>query len=88
MKFIVKIDSNEVLLSAAQVEKLTHILADCEKVVDHSVGKELGTHGYQMSYIHHIRPFNCASDMNLKVMDNERYLATKMVTKLSKEKSE
>lgn len=85
MRFIVKIDGVEVLLTAPQVEALTHILQDADRVYDHSVGKDKGTHGYQMSYIHHIKSYNCAESMNLKVMPQEQYEATKLVTKLSKE---
>jgi len=85
MRFIVKIDGVEVLLTAPQVEALTNILQDADKLYDKSVGKDLGTHGYQMSYIHHIRAYNCAESLNLKAMPQEQYEATKMVTKLSKE---
>lgn len=85
MKFIVKIDGNEVLLSGAQVEALTNILQDCDFVYDHNIGKDKGTHGYNMSYIHHIKPFNCSQSLTLKVMPKEQYEATKLVTKLAKE---
>ena len=85
MKFVVKIDGAEVLLSGAQVEALTNILQDCEYVYDKSVDKGTGTHGYNMAYIHHIKPYNCSQSMNLKVMPKEQYEATKLVTKLHKE---
>lgn len=85
MRFIVKIDGVEVLLTAPQVEALTHILQNADKLYDKSVGKDLGTHGYQMNYVHHIKPFNCAESLTLKVMPQEQYEATKLVTKLSKE---
>ena len=85
MKFIVKIDGAEVLLSGAQVEALTNILQDCDYLYDKSVDKGTGTHGYNMSYIHHIKPFNCSQSLNLKVMHKEQYEATKLITKLHKE---
>ena len=85
MKFIVKIDGAEVLLSGAQVEALTNILQDADYVYDKNVGQDKGTHGYNMSYIHHIKPYNCSQNMNLKVMTKEQYEATKLVTKLHKE---
>jgi hypothetical protein len=85
MKFIVKIDGNEVLLNGAQVEALTNIFQDCDYVYDENVGKDKGTHGYNMSYIHHIKPFNCSQSMTLKVMPKDQYEATKLVTKLNKE---
>ena len=85
MKFIMKIDGHEVLLSAQQVETITKILQDCDYVYDHNVGKDKGTHGYSMSYMHHIKPFNCSQSLSLKVMTAEQYEATKLVTKLHKE---
>lgn len=85
MKFIMKIEGAEVLLSAQQVEAMTNILQDCDYVYDHNAGKDKGTHGYNMSYIHHIKPFNCSQSLSLKVMTNDQYEATKLVTKLHKE---
>lgn len=85
MKFIMKIDGHEVLLSAQQVEAMTHILQDCDYVYDHNVGANKGTHGYNMSYMHHIKAFNCSQSLNLKVMTHDQYEATKLVTKLHKE---
>lgn len=85
MKFIMKIEGIEVLLSAQQVEAMTNILQDCDYVFDKNVGKDTGTHGYNMSYIHHIKQFNCSQSLSLKVMTNDQYEATKLVTKLHKE---
>ena len=67
------------------MEALTNILQDCEYVYDKTVEKGQGTHGYNMSYIHHIKPYNCSQSMNFKVMPTDQYEATKLVTKLSKE---
>jgi hypothetical protein len=38
-----------------------------------------------MSYIHHIRPFNLTEDFKVKMMGDEQYDATKLISKLSKE---
>lgn len=85
MKFILKIEGTDVLLTAAQVEALTAILQDCDKLYDHTVDKGQGTHGYDMRYVHHIKPFNCFESLNLKVVPSEQYETAKLITKLSKE---
>jgi len=85
MRFIVKIDGAEVLLTGAQVEALTNILQDADQRYDKTVGKDLGTHGYNNSYVHHIKAFNCSESLNLKVMPSDQYEATKLMTKLHKE---
>ena len=85
MKFIVKIDGVEVLLDGAQVESLTAILQNCDKLYDKTVDKGQGTHGYNNCYVHHLKPFNCAESLSLKVMPTEQYEAIKLITKLHKE---
>jgi hypothetical protein len=85
MKFIVKIDGNEVLMDTEQVEALTHILQDCDHIYDKSVDKGLGTHGYNMSYVHRLKNFNCFESLTLKVMPQDRYETIKLTTKLAKE---
>jgi hypothetical protein len=85
MKFIIKIEGTEVLLDGAQVEALTNILQNCEKLYDKNVEKGQGTHGYNNCYIHHLKPFNCSESLNLKVMPTDQYEATKLITKLNKE---
>jgi hypothetical protein len=85
MKFTLVIGGTTILATAEQLEAMTRILEHCEALHDHSVGKDLGTHGYNMSYIHHIRPYNISESLSVKVMSQEQYEATKLVTKLHKE---
>jgi hypothetical protein len=87
MRFIVKIDGTEVLLTSEQVEALTAVLQDCEKLYDKTVDKGQGTHGYNLSYVHHLKPFNCSESLNVRVMPTEQYEATKLITKLNKEET-
>jgi hypothetical protein len=85
MKFIVNVDGTQVVLSYEQMHELSKVFANCEKLIDHTVGKDQGTHGYNMGYIHHVRPFNVTEDFKMKMMDDDAYGAAKLVTKLNKE---
>jgi malate synthase len=85
MRFTLTVGGTKLVMTAEQLDAMTHILEGCEAVFDHSVGKDLGTHGYNMSYIHHIKPYNINDSLEVKVMSEESYEATKLVTKLNKE---
>ena len=85
MRFTIAVGGTKLVMTAEQLEAMTHILEGCEAVYDHSVGKDLGTHGYNMSYIHHIKSYNINDSLEVKVMSQEQYEATKLVTKLSKD---
>lgn len=85
MKFIVRIDGHDVLLNAVQVEALTNILQDCEMLIDKSVGKNEGTHGYNMSYVHIVKQFVCWEGLTMKAMPQEHIDALKLITKLNTE---
>jgi hypothetical protein len=85
MKFTFSVGGTTILATAEQLDAMTRILEHCDALHDHNVGKDLGTHGYNMSYIHHIRPYNISESLTVKVMTTEQYEATKLVTKLSKE---
>lgn len=85
MKFTLGIGGTKVVMNAEQLEAMTRILEDCDQLYDHSVEKGTGTHGYSMSYIHHIKPYNINESLEVKVMSQEQYEATKLVTKLHKE---
>jgi hypothetical protein len=85
MRFTFTVGGTKLVMTAEQLEAMTHILEGCEMVYDHSVGKDLGTHGYNNSYIHHIKPYNINDSLEVKVMTNEQYESTKLVTKLNKE---
>lgn len=85
MRFTLGINGHKVVLTADQLEAMSRILEDCDEVYDKSVGKDEGTHGYNNSYIHHIKPFNVGESLEVKIMTNDQYEATKLVTKLNKE---
>lgn len=85
MKFTFTVCGTTVLMTADQVEAITKVLQDCEMLCDHSVGKDLGTHGYNMSYIHHVKPYNVNTELTVKIMPDDQYEAAKLVTKLHKE---
>ena len=85
MKFTFTVCGTTVLMTAEQLEAISLILEYCDALHDHSVGKDLGTHGYNMSYIHHIKPYNVTDSLSVKIMSDEQYEATKLITKLNKE---
>jgi hypothetical protein len=85
MKFTLVIGGTKVVMNAEQLDALTNVLDGCDQMYDHSVEKGTGTHGYNMGYIHHIRPYNINESLEVKVMSQEQYEATKLVTKLHKE---
>lgn len=85
MRFTFTVGGTTVVATAEQLEAMTRILENCDALHDHSVGKDLGTHGYNMSYIHHIRPYNVSESLSVKLMSDDKYEATKLVTKLHKE---
>ena len=85
MKFILKLNNGiDVLVSAKDLERIADILAGAEKLKDESVDKGMGTHGYSMNYVHHIVPFNVATEFAVQVMPQDTYDAIKLATKLAK----
>ena len=85
MRFTFTVGGTTIVATAEQLEAISRILENCDCRYDKSVEKGQGTHGYNMSYIHHIKPYNCSQSMTLKVMPKEQYEATKLITKLNKE---
>lgn len=85
MKFILKLNGADVLVSANDLERIADILANAERLKDESVGKNKGTHGYDMNYVHHLVPFNLLGDFAVQVMSDDQYETIKLVTKLAKE---
>jgi len=87
MKFILKLNGADVLVSANDLERIADILSGAEKLKDESVDKGTGTHGYSMNYIHHVVPFNVATEFTVQVMPQDTYDTIKLTTKLAKEKA-
>ena len=85
MRFTFSVDGNKIVLTAAQLEAMSRILENCDVMYDKTVEKGQGTHGYNNSYIHHIKPYNVGDLLSVKIMTDEQYEATKLITKLHKE---
>ena len=85
MRFTFTVGGTTIVATAEQLEAISRVLEHCDCRYDKSVEKGQGTHGYNNCYIHHLKPFNCAESLNLKVMPTEQYEATKLITKLNKE---
>jgi hypothetical protein len=85
MRFTFNVGGTTIVATAEQLEDLSRILENCDCRYDKSVEKGQGTHGYNMSYIHHIKPYNVGESLEVKVMTTEQYEAVKLVTKLNKE---
>ena len=85
MKFVVSIEGTTCILNHKQLETLTKMLENCEMLEDKHMGNNLGTHGYNMAYIHNIKDFSLNDNFKIKVYTDEAYDAVKLVTKLNKE---
>ena len=85
MRFTLTVGGTKIVMTADQLEAMTRILEDCDCMYDKSVEKGQGTHGYNMSYIHHIKPYNINESLEVKLMSEDSYEATKLVTKLNKD---
>lgn len=84
MKFLLKVNGCECVMTYEQLQSVVNVLWDCEKLVDHHVDRGNGTHGYQMAYVHHLAPMSI-DELHLRPLTEEKYEATKFVTKMSKE---
>jgi len=87
MRFLVSIEGSNCILNGEQLETITKVLEQCELVEDKHMGTNLGTHGYNMAYIHTIKEYNLLDNFKVKVYSDETYAATKLVSKLNKEET-
>jgi hypothetical protein len=85
MKYLLNLNDVKVLLDETQVTELVALLGSCEQLVDHHVGKNNGDHGYDMTYIYHVKPINIMESLSLRPMPDDQYGAAVLVTKLHKE---
>lgn len=86
MKYMLNLGETKVLLDDTQVAAIVDLLGSCEQLGDHHVGKGLGDHGYDMTYIYHVKPFNVMESLTLRPMSEDQYGAAVLVTKLHTEK--
>lgn len=84
MKFKVDVGGTTLLLSNKQLEALTKILDDTERIEDKYVGSNKGTNG--TSYVKLIRSFVPSEHFRCAVMSDTEYGAMKLVTTLEDEK--
>jgi len=87
MRFLVSIEGSSCIVNGKQLETITKVLENCELVEDKHMGTNLGTHGYNMAYIHEIKPYNLLDNFKVKVYSDDTYDAIKLVTKLNKEET-
>jgi len=87
MKYLLNLGDIKVLLDEAQVTAVVDLLGSCTQLVDHHVGKNKGDHGYELSYIHHIKPINIMESLVLRPMPEDQYGAAVLITKLHEEKT-
>lgn len=80
MRFIVQVNGTSVLLTHEQLGILTTALTGAERITDIDVGRGNGTRGYADQYIDGIGPLS-KDRMQVSVMSEEDYEATKFVTK-------
>ena len=86
MKYMLNIGDTKVVLDEAQVTALIDLLDSSVQLVDHHLGKGLGDHGYDNTYIYHVKPFISMDMLSLRPISEERYGAMVFVTKLHEEK--
>ena len=78
MKFIVKIDSNEVILDEARLAQLTELLIGSEKFVQQYVGSKKGADG--SNYIQMVRKFEPRTELPIKPLHDGVYTTLKLRT--------
>lgn len=86
MKFVVKINDRKMLLTAAQVEDLVELIADCDYYHEKYVGSEKGSIGSSNSYDPEVKPCNVDEWFDAKVMRDDMIETIKLRMKLEKEK--
>ena len=86
MKFVVKINDRKMLLSAAQVEQLIELIADCEYYHEKYMGPDKGTIGASNSYEPVIERSNVDEWFDAKVMRDDYIDTIKLRMKLEKDK--
>lgn len=75
MKFRLTLNGNNLLLDIHQLEKIVDILAGTEHLTETHVGNNLGSQGYQNSFVPVIKPV-VANDLFNVVAINQDYIDT------------
>ncbi len=80
MKYILQISGQKVLLNQQQLDTITAALVGAEQLKDEYRGRGAGDDGKDYAKV--IRPYDSEELMQLTVMDDGRYEAIKLKTKL------
>jgi aerobic-type carbon monoxide dehydrogenase small subunit (CoxS/CutS family) len=75
VKFRLTLNGNNLLLDIHQLEKIVDILAGTEHLTETHVGNNLGSQGYQNSFVPVIKPV-VANDLFNVVAINQDYIDT------------
>ena len=83
MKFRLTVNGNNILVDARQLEIIVDTLTSAEHLTETHVGNNLGSQGYQNSFIPLIKPV-VANDLFLVAPINQDYIDTiKLTMKLT-----
>jgi aerobic-type carbon monoxide dehydrogenase small subunit (CoxS/CutS family) len=87
VKFRITVNGNLLLLDIGQLESLVDVLAGAEHLTESHVGSNLGSQGYQNSFVPLIKPV-VANDIFNVVAINQDYIDTiKLSMKLNEQTS-
>lgn len=87
MKYILKINGTDCLLTHAQLDAVIEIIDGAETHDERHVGADKGTQGYNNAYIPIIRARNVHDWLTIKPMSDELIETIKLRMKLDKEES-
>lgn len=79
MKFRLTVNGNNILVDTRQLESLIDILADAEHLTETHVGTNLGSQGYQNSFVPIIKPVICNELFTVSPI-NQDYIDTIKLT--------
>lgn len=79
MKFRLTVNGNNLLVDINQLETIIDVLADAEHLTESHVGTNLGSQGYQNSFVPVIKPV-VANDLFNVMAINQNYIDTIKLT--------
>ena len=79
MKFRLTVNGNNLLVDINQLETIIDVLADAEHLTESHVGTNLGSQGYQNSFVPVIKPV-VANDLFNVMAINQNYIDTVKLT--------
>ena len=85
MRFVLTVDSKDMVLDERQLHGVMFILDHCDELQQVYKGDHKGTRGTNNQYVDELRPMDPRGTFSVKVVDENYYDTIKLVAKLAKE---